>query len=1054
MRTSTMNHCRVARPRLALLAAVAALACGGEARAQIAPGQTIPSQLYFAAFPAYFDGNYRAALNTFVAESRGGVKTANSQWIDGICYHTMIGECHYQMGNLPEALASYDAALKLYVAFSDWMIRVQFPQAIAPAPPGARRATPWGQSRRGARVGQFAETYLMGQGRLDSTLQALQQGGVIQQPILFPVHASEIVRCTCLAIRRRRELLGPIGKHDSLNSDLINVLSRGPGPPNHWSEAWVQVQLGCAYAAAGDAAQAKTALERSILVAGEFDHPLTSTALLELGRLALESGDFSAAGQLFLDSTYASFQFPNLGNLEEAFRYGLLAHELLNQRAPYAPLAPALEWSKSQGYRQLQSSLALLMAENAAVLGETVQGATMVSAAHSSAARSDLLAGQFGARLNRVASLVSYQKGNVSAGDKSLAAAIRFGRKASVWMFQIRLADRRYTGGQYSDRVGMALYGVLLRDPTPGDWAYSPLECLSVLTTPHLDVWENWLEAAIGNSREQELALEIADRARRHRFLSTLPLGGRLLSLRWILEGPPELAGQRGLLERQELLTRYPEYQQLAQKAAGVRTALAAIPLNTDDKDARSKRDGQLAILADLGQQQEVILRQMAVRREAADVVFPPVRTTADVQKSLDDGVVLMAFFKTRRNLYAWMYSNSQYAAWKVQSPAQLQRHVANLLREMGNYEANHELTAADLAKQSWQKAAHAVRRGLLVRSNVDLAGNFNEVVIVPDDFLWYLPFEVLGVGSEDKQEMLVSQARVRYAPTVGLAVPYSRVQKPQPGVGVVLGKLHPADEETVAALAFEQLQRAIPGAVALPAPLPAATSRYRHTLDGLIVLDDVEGTDKPYNWSPMQIDRGKAGGALADWLSLPWGAPESVILPGFHTPAESGLRKGSAHGDELFLPLCGLMASGTRTVLISRWRTGGQSTVELVREFAQELPHAAPADAWQRSVHVAGDVQLQREREPRIRSSGRGDELPKAQHPFFWSGYMLVDSGMLAAGQDRALSIPGLGAADQADRVDAGANLAPGGVAAPDGAPDDGEPTPATGNGQRRSSR
>ena len=1020
MGSSTLNCRRLAAPLLGLLVGATAVSFATGTSAQIASRRTIPSQLYFNAFAAYYDGNYRDALRAFAAESRGGIKTPASRWIDGICYHTMIGECHYQLGNLPQALASYDAALKLYVAYSDWMIRVRFPQAIAPAPPGTVRTTPWGQSRRGARVGQFPETFLMGQGRLDNN-QVLQQGGVIQQPVLFPIHAGEIVRCTCLAIRRRRELLGPIGKYDPLTSDLINVLARRPGPANHWSEAWVQVQLGCAYAAAGDAAQAKTALQRSIMVGGQFDHPLTSTALLELGRLALEGGDFPAAAQLFLDSTYASFQFPDLGNMEEAFRYGLLAHLLLNQKAPYPPLAPAIDWVKAQGYRQLQSSLALLMAENMAVLGETAQAANMLSAANSAAARTDLLASQLGARMNHLAALLAYQRGTVTAGDRSLTAALRFGRKASVWMFQIGLADKRYTGGHYSDRVGMALYSVLLRDPTPGDWAYSPLECLSVLTTPHGDVWENWFEAAIGNSREQELALEIADRARRRRFLGTLPLGGRLLALRWILEGPPELAGQRGLLERQELLSHYPRYQQLAQRGTTVRATLAAIPLAADDKDTRDKRAGQLAILADIGQQQEVILRQMAVGREASDLVFPPVRTTAEVQQALGDGVVLMAFFKTRRNLYAWMYSNDQYAAWKIQSPAQLQRQVSTLLREMGNYEANHELSASDLTKQSWRKAAERVRSLLLARSNVELAGNFREIVIVPDDFLWYLPFEVLSVGKEDPRQTLISRARVRYAPTVGLSVPYSRVQKPHPNVGVVLGKLHPKDDESVAPLAFEQLGRAVAGAVALPTPLPAASSMYRLLLDGLIVLDDIQGADGPYDWSPMQLDRGKPGAALADWFSLPWGAPEFVILPGYHTLAESGLRKRSAHGEDLFLPLCGLMASGARTVLISRWRTGGQTSLELVREFAQELPHTTPADAWQRSVHIAGDAPLQGDREPRIRNTVGTDDLPKADHPFFWSGYMLVDSGKLAAGKDQVLALPGLGAPKQDDPAQGG---------------------------------
>ena len=111
--------------------------------------------------------------------------------------------------------------------------------------------------------------------------------------MLFPVNVAEIVRVTSLAIRRRRELLGPLGKFDPLTNDLVNVLSRRPGPANHWSQAWVQVQLGCAYSAAGNAAQASTILQQALLVGGEYDHPLTSTALLELGRISARGRRFS-----------------------------------------------------------------------------------------------------------------------------------------------------------------------------------------------------------------------------------------------------------------------------------------------------------------------------------------------------------------------------------------------------------------------------------------------------------------------------------------------------------------------------------------------------------------------------------------------------------------------------------------------------------------------------------------------------------------------------------------------------------------------------------------
>ena len=161
-------------------------------------------------------------------------------------------------------------------------------------------------------------------------------------------------------------------------------------------------------------------------------------------------------------------------------------------------------------------------------------------------------------------------------------------------------------------------------------------------------------------------------------------------------------------------------------------------------------------------------------------------------------------------------------------------------------------------------------------------------------------------------------------------------------------------------------------------------------------MLDDLALSDRdPFGWAPASIDRGKPGALLSDWLQLPWGGPDVVILPGFHTPAEDAMKRVGRNlpGNDLFLSVCGLMANGARTVLLSRWRSGGQTSFDLVREFAQELPNTTPADAWQRAVMLTVDSRLNLDAEPRIKRAA-SDETPKASNPFFWAGFMLVDSG------------------------------------------------------------
>jgi hypothetical protein len=199
-----------------------------------------------------------------------------------------------------------------------------------------------------------------------------------------------------------------------------------------------------------------------------------------------------------------------------------------------------------------------------------------------------------------------------------------------------------------------------------------------------------------------------------------------------------------------------------------------------------------------------------------------------------------------------------------------------------------------------------------------------------------------------------------------------------------------------VTANACEELRQAMRGTVALRTPLPAASGVYASLFDRLVVLDDIAPAENnPFVWSPVTLDKNSAGSSLDAWMALPWGGPDQIILPAFHTPAENSLKKvtSAAAGTELFYASCALMACGSRTMLISRWRTGGQSSIDLTREFLQELPHAPASAAWQRGVFLSFDSPVILEQEPRLKANAN-DEPITASHPFFWAGYMLLDTG------------------------------------------------------------
>ena len=70
---------------------------------------------------------------------------AASRWIDSICYYTMIGESLYHQGKYAEALDNYNAALRLQLAYPNWMAK-----ACSRCPPAWSAA----QSHRGLGLDQ------------------------------------------------------------------------------------------------------------------------------------------------------------------------------------------------------------------------------------------------------------------------------------------------------------------------------------------------------------------------------------------------------------------------------------------------------------------------------------------------------------------------------------------------------------------------------------------------------------------------------------------------------------------------------------------------------------------------------------------------------------------------------------------------------------------------------------------------------------------------------------------------------------------------------------
>jgi tetratricopeptide (TPR) repeat protein len=959
--------------------------------------RTLPHSDYFRVIYALLDdGQYVEAEKGFEKLWRGAFRGVDGRWVDSICHYTMIGEAQYRQGKTGEALENFNQAAMLFIRWRNYMLRVQFSDISVSMNATQTRDCPWGVSTRKAQPAHYAEKMSIAEGQLDNS-RAIREGGIVRLPSYRTMVVPEVVRATALCLYRRWEILGPVCRYDPLTAQLTRAFTEALTPARHWSEAWVYLEQGLAYANAGEPNKAIEALNNSLLLNGKLDHGLAGIALLSIGRLHLAAGRLEEAGNAFIEASYVAFKYPDMTVLEESLRYGQLTHLLTGKRGLWPPLTEAYNWARVNRQRELEVSLAISMAESLSIAGQLPEARKWLDEARTRIGTRDMIAGRIGARWQLVSAQVQYQNNQRAPADAALADALKFQRNASNRLYQIAATNR--VSKTISARLALELYARVMAEATSTDWSTDPLDALAVLSTPKPESFDNWFEIALSEKRP-EIAVEIAELSRRHRFFSSLPLGGRTMALRWILEGPDDVMTDTATQRRQDLMGRYPKYAELSQKAKQLRESLKREPLNPTEQAAQQKQRDLLTQLGKVSQQQEVILHEMAVRREPSEFLFPPIRAYKDVVASLPNGYAMWVFYATRQNLYSFMLTNGQYDYWRVADIAKVKQELGLLLREMGNYGQNNEMTAASLKSDVWRKHAREIATLLMRGSKADLSAIEQELVIVPDGVLWYLPFEALPAGLKPDAPTLIEKNRVRYLPLSSLAAPFRKTEAPF-GNGAVAfraGKLSPRDEASVSLTAVEEYKPALSSVAVFDgfanSPSPVLGSLF----DDLVVLDELQPAAKgDYDWSPAQLDKSNGIGNLDNWFLYPFGGPERVLLPGFRTAAESGLKTktpGGGDGRDMFLSTCALMANGARTVMLSRWRVGGKTSYDLTREFALELPHSTASAAWQRSVQLAMQTPLDAAREPRVKLAS-SDGAFTSSHPFFWSAYMVADIGM-----------------------------------------------------------
>ena len=978
----------------ALLLAVLAAA---PARGQL--GEAIPGPAYYVAVDAFYMGEYRDAERALRRETQRGVHSVQGRWIDSICYHAMLGEVLYQQGRNAEALAEFDQACQLLSAYPNWLLRLK-PEPMRASANVARRQPPWGQSQRQLTPGDAPRMMQIAMGRLDNS-QALTQGGVVMQPQYWRINAAEVVRTSALAMRRCAELLGPLAPYDPVCRELADVFGRGNlAPANHWTSAWVDLQRGLAQASLGKFDEADTLLGRAAIADGQFDHPLTCVALLEQGRLAMLRGDSRRAAQLLAEAGFSAYYYENWDALTESVWLGWLNHVTTGGAGVYPPLETVAAWAQTNRLQHTAVKLRLAEAESFLWLGQLPQATALL--ADTSRRLGDMRTGLAGIHQLYLQANVHLMQGQVGPGGDVLGQALAAQAAASLRNFQIVRAGQMYDSGGLSPRVAVDAYARLLADPTPAEWAYQPLDVMAVIALePRRRVrplvprgpGAQGRAAGVGSGRGGQ-APPLPDLVAARRPARGAPHDSRS-------------TGQRTFARRRAATAATADkFSRLSRPGRGGREVVRRAPRQHGPGQGRRRCQTAGQSLRRLGQER----RRARAPADAAGTAargnvarVPAAAKDHRTAKGPRQGRGARGVSR-RRGRPLWLSDHRQRCPRLATGRrAAVADHAGRLPPRLGQLQRQSGTVARGFEERSLARRGRQNVRGDLRRRPV---GPGENQVARDRAGRCAVVFAVRGVGAgrgcagegvgRSCADPLWSDGRAGgrrlREPSAPRSTPASSpINLPQ-------------DEDTGGGEeAVQELEQVVAGPVRLPMPLPEPGYLVAALLDELIVLDEVEpARDAGYGWSPLQRSKGAADDTLAKWFALPYGGPERIVLTGFPTAAEQGLkgsRRSSARGgasqpgSEIFQSVCGLMANGARTILLTRWRTGGRTNFDLVREFVQELPHSSATDAWQRACVLAREAPLDTAREPRLKRPDDAAEMPTADHPFFWAGYLLVDS-------------------------------------------------------------
>jgi|694.fasta_scaffold02686_13 tetratricopeptide (TPR) repeat protein len=970
-----------------------------------------PSSEYYLSNSLLADGQIEQAAAGYRDSLRNSYRVGTTRFVDSIPALVMAGECFYQQGNLTAALQQYESAMMLAIDSAGWSQRINM-TGPAGSPGGATapqfKGISWATNTRGTKVVMFPDKVPCVLGQLNPQA-AVQQGGVVIPPEVVRLNVGEVLRTLAIAQRRRMFILGPHAARHPLSTQLRTALQAEPGCGTPWIDVGFVINLALAEQASGEDAQASKRLASAHSTPDLFDHPLTAISLLSHSELLLRDGDYPAAYQMLVQASLVAAQLEQytlLGDI--VVRLAGIASAQLDKTA-LPTLQAIATWTRKNS--RLANAYTLAATSEVAIrTGNIAAGDTLAKSAITTVRSRGVFLPRVISMANYADAFAEYARGRLPNGQTALQTATNFFRgtpqigTSSVLQLQIARTIELFRREQLTVEETKQLLDELLFGNS-FLWMIEPLEALASLNSDRTEALLLWKELSYRRGGKEEIPT-IADRIARERFYDALPFRHRLLAVRQLYcRSIDELADKQQKL-RKQLDNRWPE---LSQESVNLQTLLKELRSQTINWERSTHPKNELLQWKELETRSlalESRFQQLAISRGSIPEFLLGNLELKEIQEQLGEKQAIVQYTSLPdpkgEHIEAIIITRTSITNFELEPSASITPRLAKLLTAIGlGKDPKRKIVLEDFSL--WQQAALELRDALTTEPMRQSLEAFDQVVIIPEDWLWYVPWNVLP-SSDSKGPRWCEETQIAIAPMLGLSLQCfgaTSIRKAQEEAAPQ-GVAPPAWEGAIWNLKFfggadeaeedkrlKEMEQILPGLVALPpskAILPLTLWRNRPTM----LLASVRSSPSKDILSRNWLTQDKAALTLnwRDSLLTPLGLPEVLLLPGWTSTASDLV---IANGDDLFLPATAMLVSGVRQGLLSRWSSPGGASQRLLKRYLGEWLDNQPADAWQRSLNAMWAEQFDPQQEEILTGAEVGKVLVPGNHPLLWGGYLQV---------------------------------------------------------------